>query len=117
MAKYRVTFEPAGATVEVDPAMYPFGRVGKPGSLIDIALSHGVHIEHACGGIGICATCHVIVVEGDENLSEPDEEELDALERAPGNTPRSRLACQAVVSGDVTVTVPDWNRNAAGEGS
>ncbi len=115
MAIYRVTFEPAGVTVEVDPADYPYGDHGRPGSVLDIALTHGVEIEHACGGVGACSTCHVIVEQGWEHLSEPSDEELDRVEQAPGNTVRSRLACQAVVGGDVTVRVPGWNRNAAKE--
>ena len=103
MAGYLVTFEPAGVTVEADPAAYPYASDGLPGSLLDIALGAGVHIEHACGGVGACGTCHVIVEEGADNLSEP------------GNTPASRLACRAVVCGDVTVRIPDWNRNAVSE--
>jgi 2Fe-2S ferredoxin len=117
MTKYNVTFNPADVTVEVDPAMYPYGKQGKPGSLLDIALTHGVHIEHACGGGGICSTCHIIVDQGMENLSEADDDELDAVELAPDNAPESRLACQAVVSGDVTVTIPKWNRNLVPEES
>lgn len=106
MAKHNVTFQPPGVTVEVDPGMYPYGRIGEAGSLLDVALTHGMHIEHACGGVGTCATCHVIVREGMENLSEPSEDELDTVDRAPDSTPHSRLACQAVVHGNVIVTVP-----------
>ena len=106
MAKYTVKFEPAGVTVEVDPAQYPYGREGQPGSILDIAVSHGVQIEHACGGAGACGTCHVIVTAGAENLSEATEEELDRVEQAPGYTADSRLACTAVVAGDVTVRIP-----------
>ena len=116
MAGYLVTFEPAGVTVEADPAAYPYASDGLPGSLLDIALGGGVHIEHACGGVGACGTCHVIVEQGADNLSEADEEELDCVEQAPGNTPASRLACRAVVCGDVTVRIPNWNRNLVGEG-
>jgi 2Fe-2S ferredoxin len=115
MAICRVTFEPVGVTVEYDPADPPRGGHGLPGSLLDIALAHGVRIEHACGGVGACGTCHVVVEAGAGHLSEPTDEELDRVECAPGNTPDSRLACLAVVSGDVTVTIPSWNRNAAGE--
>ena len=64
MPKHKVTFQPGGVTVEVDPAEFPYGRHGLPGSLLDIALTHGVHIEHACGGVGVCGTCHVVVAEG-----------------------------------------------------
>ena len=111
MAKYKVTFLPANVTVEADPALYPYGNHGLPGSLLDIALSHGVELEHACGGVGVCATCHVIVNQGAENLAPADDDEMDRVDYAPGSTPQSRLACQAVVKGDVTVTVPGWNRN------
>ena len=115
MGKYKVTYDPAGASVEVRAELYPYGRHGAPGSLLDIALAHGVQIECACGGSGVCGTCHVLVREGAENLSEADEEELDVLDEVPGNTLHSRLACQAVVRGDVTVTIPGWNRNVVGE--
>ena len=116
MPKYEVTFEPAGVTLQVDPESYPYGRTGEPGSLLDIALGNGVHIEHACGGEGVCGTCHVIIDEGAQNLSEPGDDELDVVEQAPGNTANSRLSCQAVVHGDVRVTIPSWNRNLASEG-
>jgi 2Fe-2S ferredoxin len=115
VSSHKVTFEPAGVTVEVDPSHYPYGRHGRPGSLLDIAVSHGVHIEHACGGAGACGTCHVIVDTGMQNLSEPTDEELDRVEQVPGNAPNSRLACQAVVAGDVVVNVPGQNRSVVGE--
>ncbi|MCK4602863.1 MAG: 2Fe-2S iron-sulfur cluster binding domain-containing protein [Phycisphaerae bacterium] len=106
MAKHKVTFKPAGVTVEVDPELYPYGASGRPGSLLDVALTHGVGIEHACGGVGACGTCRVIVEAGMENLSEADDDELDAVDKQPGSSLEARLACQAVVRGDVTVTVP-----------
>ena len=39
------------------------------------------------------------------------------LDNAPGLTPDSRLACQAVPDGsaDIVVRIPDWNRNAVKE--
>lgn len=101
--------------IEIDPADYPLGRHGLPGSLLDVALSGGVEIEHACGGVGICATCHVIVEAGMDNLSVPTDEELDQVDQAPDTTLNSRLACRAVVRGDVTVRIPNWNRNAVSE--
>ena len=106
MAKHKVTFEPAGVTVEVEPAEYPYGRHGRPGSLLDIALSHGVQIEHACGGAGACGTCRVAVVAGGASLSEPSDDELDRIELTSPGSGDFRLACQAVVTGEVTVRVP-----------
>jgi len=106
MPTHNVTFQPAGLTVAVDPARYPFGGDGEPGSILDIALAHGVEIAHACAGAGVCGTCHVIVEEGMAHLSEATDDELDTVEQQAGNTPQSRLACQAVVNGDVTVRIP-----------
>ncbi|HET6428648.1 MAG TPA: 2Fe-2S iron-sulfur cluster-binding protein [Phycisphaerae bacterium] len=105
MPVYKVTFLPSNVTVEADPAAYPYGRHGEPGSVMDVALGHGIDLEGACGGAGVCGTCMVAVEAGMENLSEPTEDELDTIERQPDNNPSSRLACQAVVRGDVTVRV------------
>jgi 2Fe-2S ferredoxin len=115
MTPCKVTFQPMDVTVEIDADRPPAHTHGDPGCLLDLALASGVEIEHACGGTGVCGTCHVIVVEGEENLSPPDNDELDVLDQVPGNTLESRLACRAVVHGDVTVRVPNWNRNAASE--
>jgi 2Fe-2S ferredoxin len=117
MPTHKVTILPNGATLEVDPAGAPFGRDGRPGSLLDIALAHGVEIEHSCGGHGACGACHVLVEAGAENLSEPEDDELDVLERVPGNALNSRLACRAVVRGDVTVTVRARGGDSAEGGS
>jgi 2Fe-2S ferredoxin len=45
-----------------------------------------------------------------------DDDELDRVEQAADVTLHSRLGCQAVVSGDVTVEIPSWNRNYISEG-
>jgi 2Fe-2S ferredoxin len=105
-------------TVEVDPEKLPYGDHGLPGSILDIALGSGVNLDHACGGVCACATCHVVVREGFQTLSEPTDEEQDQLDEAPGVKPTSRLACQAVPSGkaDIVVEVPEWNRNLVQEG-
>ena len=107
MATHKVTFLPLNKTVEVDDEKYPLADHGKPGSLLDIALAHDIHLEHNCGGSCACTTCHVIVKEGAENLSEMQEDEEDRLDTAVGLTIRSRLGCQAVVCGDVVVEVPE----------
>lgn len=116
---YNVTFKtPEGdKTVEVDPAKAPFGRDGEPGSILDIALAAGIEIDHACGGVCACSTCHVIVRSGFDTIPEADEDEEDQLDLAPGLTPESRLGCQAVPDGteDLVVEVPAWNRNMVSE--
>ncbi|HWC77465.1 MAG TPA: 2Fe-2S iron-sulfur cluster-binding protein [Blastocatellia bacterium] len=94
-------------TVEYEPGVTPYHEHGLEGSLLDIALNFGIPLEHACGGNCACTTCHVIVKQGEENLSEMDECEEDRLYLADGLTLHSRLGCQAIVKGDVTVEVAD----------
>lgn len=104
----RVTFVENGVprAYDVDLAALPYKRHGRPGSLLDVALNVGFPLEHACGGNAACTTCHVIVREGMDHLTEMDDAEADRLDGAWGVTPRSRLACQAVVSGDVVCEIP-----------
>lgn len=112
----KVTFLPADVTVEFEAGKLPYSEHGKSESLLDIALHFGIHLEHACGGNCACTTCHVVVKQGDGNLSEMEEDEADELDEAPGLTLHSRLGCQCVVTGDVVVEIPSWNRNYVSEG-
>jgi 2Fe-2S ferredoxin len=116
--QYTVTFQPSGERVEVDPAQIPYDRTGLPGSILDIALGNGVDLDHACGGVVACSTCHVIVRKGLESCGEASDDELDQLDQAPGLEANSRLGCQCVPDGtcDLVVEVPNWNRNLVKEG-
>ena len=117
--KYKLTIVHEGKTevIEVDPAKIPYGDHGVPGSILDIAMGHKIGLDHACGGVCACATCHVIFREGIESCNEATEGELDELDLAAGLTAKSRLGCQTVPNGttDVVVEIPSWNRNAAKE--
>lgn len=87
-------------------------------SLLELALENGINVEHACGGVCACSTCHVQIDKGEDAFDEPEDEELDRVEEAPGNDITSRLACQCKVSATdepITVRVPAWNRNAVKE--
>ena len=114
---YSVTFMPMGKKVSVGPAALPLSREGRPGSILDIADGHGIEIDHACGGVCACSTCHVIIRDGFESIPEASESEEDMLDEAPGLELTSRLACQAVPNGesDIVVEIPGWNRNHARE--
>jgi 2Fe-2S ferredoxin len=116
--KFKITFMPMNVTVEVDPEKLPYGDTGRPGSILDIALAHGIDVDHSCGGVCACSTCHCIVREGGDTISEMSEPEEDELQYAPGLTPSSRLSCQSVPDGskDLVVEIPSWNRNAVREG-
>jgi len=88
-----------------------------PGSILDICEGHDIPLEHTCGGVVACSTCHVIVREGLATCNEATDDELDQLEEAPGITAKSRLGCQCVPNGAQTmvVEIPRWNRNAVKE--
>lgn len=91
---------------------------GSPGqNLLELALEHGIQIEHACGGVCACSTCHVYINEGMDSLSEAQEEEEDRVEEAPAVRTNSRLSCQSRIEGEgpIVVKVPAWNRNAVKE--
>ena len=94
----------------------PYDGHGKPCSLLDIFLNNGLHLEHACGGNCACTTCHVYIKQGMDNVSEIEEDEEDRVQEAADLTLRSRLGCQCVVTGDVVIEMPGWNRNYVSEG-
>jgi len=85
-------------------------------SLLELALKNDIELHHNCGGVCACTTCHLYVVKGEANLSEPEDNELDRLDTAWDLRTNSRLGCQAVIRGDVTVEFPMYTRNYVQEG-
>lgn len=63
-------------------------------SLMEILKASAYDILATCGGMALCATCHVEVLSGFENLPEAEDTELDMLDTLPDATDASRLACQ-----------------------
>jgi ferredoxin, 2Fe-2S len=105
-------------TVDVDPATYPHGHIGQDFSILDIASGAEVDIEHSCGGVCACSTCHVKVRKGLESCSKATEDEEDMLDTARDLDTDSRLSCQCVPNGsqDLIVLIPKWNKNLVKEG-
>lgn len=68
----------------------------------------GLFWPTTCGGQGICTTCTCVVDAGADSLDQMGRSELKTLaadlSEATIRARRLRLACQARVSGDVTVT-------------
>jgi len=90
-------------------------------SILDAALSQGVDIDHACGGVCACSTCHVKITTGFDDFTEASDDELDQLDEARDVGLDSRLACQAKLTrvpdgGVVEITIPTWNVNMVKEG-
>jgi len=50
-----------------------------------------------CGGCCSCATCHVYIEAGGEDLPPPGPDEDDLLDSSAYRTDRSRLACQLAI--------------------
>lgn len=67
-------------------------------NLMEVLKASDYNILATCGGMALCATCHVQVLEGLENLSEPQDQELDMLDTLPDAGSDSRLACQLRVN-------------------
>ncbi len=85
-------------------------------NLLEKALEAGVDIDHACGGVCACTTCHVVVQEGFDSLNESTEQEDDMLDKAWGVTMDSRLSCQCRVGKeDLVIEIPKYTLNHAKE--
>lgn len=67
-------------------------------SLMEILKAYEYPILATCGGMALCATCHIEVIEGDDELGSATDAELDQLENLPEYFPTSRLACQVRIS-------------------
>ena len=71
--------------------------------LLDVAWAAREPLEGACEGVMACSTCHVIVDPKDfESLPPATEEEEDLLDLAAHATRTSRLACQILLTDDMT---------------
>jgi 2Fe-2S ferredoxin len=69
-------------------------------SLMEVLKANEYPIQATCGGMALCATCHVEVVEGPE-LREPSDDEAYMLESLPTSTSKSRLSCQIKISEEI----------------
>jgi ferredoxin len=86
-----VTFTPLGRSASAKPDE----------TLLDVARRAGAPLGNSCGGVGVCARCRVTIVTGE--VSPPT-----TMEIRGGFTGEERLACQAVVCGDVEITTSYW---------
>ncbi len=107
MAKITFTFEDKNIkTVIVENAEEGY-------SILEIAEDNGVHLNHNCGGVCACSTCHVYIEKGEKFLEEISDKEEDFVDRAINPRLESRLGCQCVILEDdaeIEVQIPDQSR-------
>ncbi len=107
MNSHWVVFQPSGTRVQVEEGV----------TLRAAAHLAGEEIETICGGKGTCGKCKVRILEGSEkgivssrlHLS-PLSEAEQAYSQRYGIGPDERLSCQARVTGDLVVYVPEESR-------
>lgn len=92
-----VTLTPVGGQLDVTTGS----------TLVKGLLARDLKIDMACGGKGLCATCHVHVRQGADCLTPRTAREDRTLALLATADSDSRLACQARVDADgVVVEVP-----------
>lgn len=82
-------------------------------SILELTEEYDVHLNHNCGGVCACSTCHLYVEKGDEFLEEISDKEEDFIDRAINPRLESRLGCQCIIleeDAKVVVTIPDQRR-------
>lgn len=94
------------------------GKLGE--TILEVALRNKVDLDHACGGVCACSTCHVRIEQGADCLSESSEDEEDQLDKARDLGLNSRLGCQARIErmprdGCIELRIPAWNVNMVRE--
>ncbi|MCB0654334.1 MAG: 2Fe-2S iron-sulfur cluster binding domain-containing protein [Saprospiraceae bacterium] len=104
MATIKFLFEEA----DHDPITVKNVVVGK--TVLEITEENDIHLNHNCGGVCACSTCHIYVEKGEEFLEEISDKEEDFIDRAENPRLESRLACQCEILEDeafIEVIVPD----------
>ena len=67
-------------------------------NLMEVLKASDYSVLATCGGMALCATCHVQVLDGLDRLSPAQDTELDMLDTLPDADFDSRLSCQLRVN-------------------
>lgn len=103
MARVTFKFEDKQPTVVVENV-----EVGL--SILEVTEEHDIHLNHNCGGVCACSTCHVYIHQGEDVLEEISDKEEDFIDRATNPKLNSRLGCQCIIledDADIIVEIPD----------
>jgi 2Fe-2S ferredoxin len=102
MANITFKFEEKGKAAETH-------EIFEGESILEVALDNNIQLNHNCGGVCGCSTCHLYVESGEDLLPEMSDREEEYVDRARNPKYNSRLACQCKLSqnGDLVVIIPD----------
>jgi 2Fe-2S ferredoxin len=67
-------------------------------SLMEFLKGNDYDIMATCGGMALCATCHVSIISGFNKLNEISDDEYAMLDTLPNITDTSRLSCQLKIA-------------------
>jgi 2Fe-2S ferredoxin len=82
-------------------------------SILEVAEENDIHLNHNCGGVCACSTCHVYVEKGEDFLEEISDKEEDFIDRAINPKLESRLGCQCVILDSeayIEIQIPDQRK-------
>lgn len=68
-------------------------------NVMEILKSAGYKMRATCGGMGLCADCLCRIIDTNNSLPEPTEQELETLDSLPEAFFNSRLCCQIKTGG------------------
>ena len=69
-------------------------------NMMEVCKSHDLPVEGICGGMALCASCHMYVL-SDHSLTEASEDEENMLDQAFFVKSNSRLGCQIKITEDL----------------
>lgn len=104
MATIRFTFEDK----KIAPVTVTNAEAGY--SILEITEENNIHLNHNCGGVCACSTCHVYVLSGESFLEEISDKEEDFIDRAINPKLESRLGCQCIILEEdaaIDIMIPD----------
>jgi 2Fe-2S ferredoxin len=79
-------------------------------SILEATELHDIHLNHNCGGVCACSTCHLYIISGEEFLEEISDKEEDFVDRAINPRLNSRLGCQCIIledTAEIEVEIPN----------
>jgi len=94
----KLTIKPDNKSIELE----------KGANLLEAITKAGIQITSPCGGEGTCGKCRVII-ESDTGLSPLNDLEKSVLKNEQIKN-RSRLACQAELTGNAVISIPEPSR-------